>query len=59
MSLPKQNIIRKRYKNNNAIELNNSNNKSKKYKIKVMSNSIIYIKKSKSGYLLRFYYMIL
>lgn len=43
---------------NNAVKLDNGDNESKKYKIKVIYNSAIYIKKS-VDYLLGLYHLIL
>lgn len=51
-------MIRKNLINKNAIELNISN--SKKYKIKTISNSIIYTKKKEINYYLpKFYNIVL
>ena len=59
MSLLKQNTIKKEQIDKNAIKLNTGNYKNRKYKIKAICKSLIYAKKSKSGYLARFYYFIL
>lgn len=40
----------------NAIEFEVGD--SKKYKVKAIQNSAIYVKESKSGYLIRFYYLV-
>ena len=43
----------------NVIKLNVGNNNRKKYKIKMIWNSAILLKKLKSSYLLRLYYLII
>ena len=40
------------------IKLDAGKNNSKKYKVKVIQNSTIYIKKFKSSYLLKLYYLV-
>lgn len=42
MSLLKQNTIRKKQVDKNKIELDIGNNKSKKYKVEAISNSVVY-----------------
>lgn len=39
-------------------KLDTSNNKSKEYKMEAIYDSAVYAKKSESGYLLEFYYLI-
>lgn len=45
-------------KNVGQINFDAGNNKSRKYKVKAIWNSAIYVKKSKSGYLPSFYYLV-
>lgn len=61
MLLLEHNIIRKKSidKITFYIKLDNNNDKSGKYKIKVISNYIIYIKKLKTAQPLDFYYLVL
>ena len=40
------------------LKLDTSNNNSKKYKLEAIWDSAVYIKKSESGYLLGFYYLL-
>lgn len=43
---------------NKAAKLDVGNNKSEKYKMQSIYNSVVYIKKSKSGHLLEIYYLV-
>lgn len=54
----KKNITKNRLIIKNGIKLDIDNNNSRKYKVEIMCNSTIYIKKVKSGQLLRLYYLI-
>ena len=56
MLLLKQNITRKEQVDEKVTELKFEADSSKKYKVKVIWNSIIYVNKTK-GYLLVLYYL--
>ena len=57
MSLLEQNTTRKGQVNENATELDASNNKGGKYKVEAICNSAIYAKKSELGHQLGLYYL--
>ena len=56
MLLREKDTIRKGQIDKNMMEL--ETNDSKKYKIEAIYDSAIYARESKSGYLLRFYYLV-
>lgn len=56
--LLEQNISKKMQINKNITELNTSDNKSKKYKIKTICDNKIYAKKL-ADHLLKLYYLVL
>ena len=58
MLLLKQDTIRKKQVNKNITKLDADNNDNKKYKVKAIYNSIVYIKKLKSSHLLDLYYLL-
>ena len=61
MSLLKQNTTKKEQVDKNVIELaklDPNDNKSDEYKMKAIYNNAVYIKKSKSGYLSKLYYLV-
>ena len=58
MSLLEQDTIREtQVDKNNATKLDASNNNSKKYKIEIIYNNVVYIKESKN-YLSKLYYLV-
>lgn len=59
MLLLKQDITRKeQIDQNNATKLDAGEDKDRKYKLEVILNSAVYIRKSKSGYLLGIYHLV-
>ena len=52
----KQDTTKKKRVDENKTELDTNNN-NEKYKIETICNSIVYTKKLKSNYLLKFYYL--
>ena len=57
VSLLEQDTIMKEWVDRDVTKLDASND-SDKYKVEVICNSVIYTKKSESGYLLRLYYLV-
>lgn len=57
MSFLKKNILKNSWIDKNKIKLDIKNN-NKKYKFKIIKNSVIYIKKFAKSYLSKFYYLI-
>ena len=45
-------------KKNNITKLNAGYNNSGKYKVKAIYDSVVFARESKSGHLLRFYYLV-
>ena len=52
-----QNIIKKNYVDKNATKLD-ADNDSRKYKIEVIQNSVIYTRESKLGHLQQFHNLV-
>ena len=59
MLLLESNNTKKRQTNENATKLNAGDKNNRKYKVKVIYNSTVYTKDSKSGHLLDLYYLVL
>ena len=59
MSLLKQDTTRKKLVDkNNTTKLDAKNDKSKKYKVEEICNSVVYTKVSESGHLPGLYYLV-
>ena len=59
MLLLEQNTTKKKQMDENiATKLGAGDNKSREYKVEAICDSAVYTKKSKSGYLLEFYYLV-